>query len=102
MVKSIQYVHQKKIIHRDLNLNNFMLGNEYQPHRLFLIDFGLAKSYIQKNGNHISFETNKPFKGTVRFSSLESMKGYEQSRRDDLVSIVYMMIFMLKGSLPWT
>jgi serine/threonine protein kinase len=70
--------------------------------RIYLIDFGLSKRFIDsQNKEHIDYKTNVNFTGSFRFSSIRNHKGIEQSRRDDLESIGYMLIFFLKGRLPW-
>ena len=66
-----------------------------------MIDLGLSKKYIDKNQNHISIRYDTNFTGSFRYSSIRNHKGIEQSRRDDLESIGYMLIFFLKKKLPW-
>jgi len=67
-----------------------------------MIDYGLSKRYRDpKTGCHISFRDNKSLVGTPRFVSINSHLGITQSRRDDLESLGYMMVYLLKGELPW-
>lgn len=67
-----------------------------------MIDFGLSKSYIDEiTKKHILFVDNRELTGSMRFSSVNSLMGYEQSRRDDLESLAYNLVYFLKGSLPW-
>ena len=65
-----------------------------------MIDLGLSKKY-NFNNIHIEYKTDKNFTGSFRYSSIRNHKGIEQSRRADLESIGYMLIFFLKGKLPW-
>lgn len=94
----IKSIHEKGIIHRDIKPENFLFDNKSSE--LYIIDFGLARQYI-RNGNHIDFKTNKTLLGTPSFASINNHKGQEQSRRDDIESWIYSMIFCAKGYLPW-
>ena len=78
------------------------MGIHKASNTVYLIDFGLAKRYInQKSKEHIQYCGNKRMVGTLRYCSLNSQMGYEQSRRDDLESLGYCLVYMLKGYLPW-
>ena len=101
MLKIIQHVHSKKQIHRDIKPDNFMIGRDNTRDTLYLIDFGLAKRYILSNGQHIPYKTGKSMTGTARYCSIYTHQGIEQSRRDDLESIGYVLLFFLRGNLPW-
>jgi serine/threonine protein kinase len=68
---------------------------------IYLIDFGISKIYKDKNNRHISFKDNKPFIGTTRYAAIAAHEGHELGRKDDLESLAYVLIFFLKGSLPW-
>ena len=78
------------------------MGIEENANIVYIIDFGLSKKYrSSKTLEHIKFKTNKRLTGNARFASINALKGCEQSRRDDLESICYLLIFFLKGTLPW-
>ena len=101
MIKIIQSIHSKKLIHRDIKPDNFMMGRDNTRDTLYLIDFGLAKKYISNNGQHIPYKTGKSMTGTARYCSIYTHQGIEQSRRDDLESIGYVLMYFLRGNLPW-
>jgi len=100
MIKRIETLHNKYLLHRDIKPDNFMLGTNKQ---LYLIDFGLCKRY-DYDGKHIE-ETHNPMKtiiGSVNFVSLNIHKGIEPGRRDDIESCIYIILFLLQdGQLSW-
>jgi len=100
MVKRIEYIHSRRIIHRDIQPGNFTIGEGKNAHRIFIIDFGLAKKYMSSQGEHIQYREEIGLIGS-RYSSINTHLRIEQSRRDDLESLGYVFISLLKGSLPW-
>lgn len=98
-VNILESLHECNIIHRDIKPNNFMAGLDDEK-KVYIMDFGLAKIFI-KNNKHISYKTDKNIVGTARYISTNIHLGLEPSRRDDLESIAYMLIYFLKGRLPW-
>ena len=101
IINIIKYIHSKNILHLDIKPHNFLVGN---PNNfiIYIIDFGLAKNYrSSRTGKHSQFSKNNYFNGNICFSSVNTMKGYEPSRRDDLESIGYMLIYLYTQHLPW-
>ena len=89
-------------LHRDLKPNNFAIGTGSRSNVIYIIDFGLSKSFKDKlTGKHIPFRDNKQITGTIRFASINAHSGMEQARRDDLESLGYVLIYLIRGLLPW-
>eukprot|EP00347_Sterkiella_histriomuscorum_P002748 403366954 len=102
MLSRIEYFHSRQFVHRDIKPDNFLMGMGNKSDTVYLIDYGLAKRYIDpKTGQHIPFKEGKALTGTARYTSLNNHLGYEQSRRDDLEGFAYVLIYLVRGQLPW-
>jgi len=101
MITRIEYVHNRHFIHRDIKPDNFCVGLNKTSHKVFLLDFGLAKRYIQRDGKHIPYREGKNLTGTARYASINTHLGIEQACRDDMEGIGYVAMYFLRGMLPW-
>ena len=102
MISILEHIHNKGVIHRDIKPENFVLGkeNERNSKHLYLIDFGFSK-FFDKNGLNDIVTDKKNLIGTPRYASINALRGIEQSMRDDLESVGYILVYLLKGKLPW-
>ena len=102
MINILENIHEKHILHRDIKPENFVMGLNQNSKIVYLIDFGLAKKYRSMSTLiQYPLTMKKKFTGTARYASINALKGYEHSRRDELESLGYIFIYFLKGKLPW-
>ncbi|CAG9859179.1 unnamed protein product [Phyllotreta striolata] len=102
MIGRIEFVHCKSFIHRDIKPDNFLMGIGRHCNKLFLIDFGLAKKFRDaRTRAHIIYREDKNLTGTARYASINAHLGIEQSRRDDMESLGYVLMYFNRGCLPW-
>lgn len=75
MIERIEFIHSKGFIHRDIKPDNFVVGRGKKANKVCIIDFGLAKRYLLKDGSHIPYKDNKNLTGTARYTSLNTHLG---------------------------
>mmetsp|Transcript_24927 Transcript_24927/g.43793 ORF Transcript_24927/g.43793 Transcript_24927/m.43793 type:complete len:325 (+) Transcript_24927:14-988(+) len=102
MICRVEYVHSKGFLHRDIKPDNFLVGLGKRANLIYIIDFGLAKKYRDnRTGKHIAYAENRSLTGTARYASVNTHLGIEQSRRDDLEALMYVLIYLMRATLPW-
>ena len=102
LIERIKHVHDNNYIHRDIKPQNFLVGKDSTAKNIYILDFGLAKRYRDEHTHiHIPLKENRNLTGTARYASCNAHNGLEQSRRDDMESIAYVILYFFKGKLPW-
>ena len=99
----VEQLHSEGFVYRDIKPENFLVGASKGPqtNMIYMVDYGLAQSILDKTGKHVAFSNEKQMIGTARYMSVNAHTGKAQSRRDDLESLGYMLLYFLNGELPW-
>ena len=102
MMEILEYIHNKHYIHRDIKPDNFVIGRKEKRKYIYILDFGLSKKYrSSKTLEHYKMVKHNHLTGTARYASINALNGLTQSRRDDLEAIGYVLMYFLRGKLPW-
>ena len=102
MLQILEHIHKRSFIHRDVKPENFIMGLGPNNKFLYMIDFGFAKTYRDPTTlAHYPLKKNDGITGTARYASINTLRGFTQSRKDDLESLAYVIIYLSKGTLPW-
>jgi casein kinase I family protein HRR25 len=99
IVRILSFIHEKGLIHRDVKPDNFVFNQDGT--NVYIIDFGLCKKYVDNDNKHIEMKSGKTIIGTPNFVSINVHNGLEPSRRDDLISVAYIILYLINGGLPW-
>ncbi|XP_004365699.2 casein kinase [Capsaspora owczarzaki ATCC 30864] len=106
MLSAIEEVHSRGVLHRDIKPSNFAFARSTKPGvqgaQVILFDFGIAKVYLDpETGRHNEMRDQAPFRGTRRYASVHAHMQQDLGRRDDLWSLLYVLIELIAGELPW-
>jgi serine/threonine protein kinase len=102
MLARVEFLHRKGILHRDIKPENFLIGRGDEHSVVYLIDFGLSSRYVDfLTHEHAPYRESREVVGTARYISVNTHIGVAASRRDDLESLAYLIVYIAKGCLPW-
>ncbi|KAI0631307.1 kinase-like protein [Trametes polyzona] len=104
MIERLRYLHSRGVIHCDIKPHNFALGYwDDDTNIVYMFDLAFSRTYLlPENGEHIPFqESGRHAIGTVRYASVAAHKGHSVSRRDDIESLLYVLLEFYHGTLPW-
>jgi casein kinase I family protein HRR25 len=99
LINLIQNIHEKGLVHRDIKPENFLFGLD-DTSKIYIIDFGFCKSYVG-NDEHIPMKKTSNLIGSRTYASIHAHNFNELSRRDDLESLCYTLIYLVHGKLDW-
>jgi serine/threonine protein kinase len=96
----LKMIHENGLVHRDIKPDNFLLGLNNKSRQIYIIDFGFCKTFMNNN-QHIENKKTSKLIGTPNFASINAHSYNELSRRDDLESLGYMLMYFYFGNLEW-
>ena len=101
IIELLQIIHEKGLVHRDIKPDNFLFGLNHNSNQIYIIDFGFCKTYLTNNNKHIEIKQHTSLIGTHNYASINSHNYIELTRRDDMESLGYVLLYFLFGRLPW-
>ncbi|KFB41986.1 casein kinase 1, alpha 1-like protein [Anopheles sinensis] len=96
MIKRLKDLHRSNIVHRNIRPEHFVVGRGASSNTVFLVDFAEAE-YLKS----FHFCLSDKIPASLWYASINAHRGFEQSRRDDMESLGYVLIYFWTGSLPW-
>lgn len=102
LVDIFEYLHSKKLLFVDVKPDNFMLERSDSESQVYCVDFGISERYVAVNGKHKELRLNGAIVGTPAYLSLHCHSGGSAGRRDDLEAMVYVLVYLMRGNLPWS
>uniref|UniRef100_A0A915LE04 non-specific serine/threonine protein kinase n=1 Tax=Romanomermis culicivorax TaxID=13658 RepID=A0A915LE04_ROMCU len=102
-VEALEEFHDIQFIHRDIKPSNFVMGLSATPNKdiVYLLDFGLSRKYLDSEGKHRAPRATAPFRGSIRYCSVDAWERNDLGRKDDVESLFYMLYESWAGTLPW-
>uniref|UniRef100_A0A1I7T2M3 non-specific serine/threonine protein kinase n=1 Tax=Caenorhabditis tropicalis TaxID=1561998 RepID=A0A1I7T2M3_9PELO len=99
VISILEGFHDKGYLHRDIKPQNFVIDKTYT--KIFMIDFGHCEKFLDDEGKHKKEGECFQVVGTPRYMSVHAHTGLQQSRKDDLLSFIHVLMFLYRGRLPW-